>query len=94
MKILALIKYSLDTAEIKVNPATKELLMTGVPAKIGNIDKNVVEAAVQLKEAAGGTLQALSFGPACAAWSVAVNLNEWPGTTRSSWSPVVTSVAG
>jgi hypothetical protein len=24
----------------------------------------------------------------------AANLNEWPGTTRSSWSAVVTSVAG
>ncbi len=66
MKILALIKYSFDTSEIKVNPSTKELLMTGVPAKIGNIDKNAVEAAVKLKETAGGTLQALSFGPAAA----------------------------
>ena len=26
--------------------------------------------------------------------SVAANLNEWAGTTRSSWSAVVTSVAG
>ena len=25
---------------------------------------------------------------------VAANLNEWAGTTRSSWSPVVISVAG
>src|SRR5690606_12753575 len=31
---------------------------------------------------------------ACTSWSRAVNLNEWPGTTRSSWSAVVTSVAG
>ena len=33
-------------------------------------------------------------GPACAACSVAVNLKLCAGTTRSSWSAVVTSVAG
>lgn len=66
MKILALIKYSLDTTEIKIDPATKELLLAGVPAKVGNIDKNVVEAGVRLKEALGATLQALSLGPAAA----------------------------
>src|SRR4029077_17926617 len=32
--------------------------------------------------------------PPCAAWSAAANLKEWPGTTRSSWSPVVTRVGG
>jgi electron transfer flavoprotein beta subunit len=66
MKILALIKYSLDVGEIKVDPSTKELRMTGVPQKVGNIDKNVVEAAVQLKEASGASLQALSIGPVAA----------------------------
>ena len=66
MKILALIKYSLDVAEIKVDTATKELRMAGVPEKVGNMDKNVVEAAVQLKEKAGGTLFGLSLGPAAA----------------------------
>jgi hypothetical protein len=32
--------------------------------------------------------------PALAACSAAANLKEWPGTTRSSWSAVVTIVAG
>ena len=65
MKILTLIKYSLDVAEIKVNPDSKELQMSGVPQKIGNIDKNVVEAAVRLREAIGGevVLQGLCLGP-------------------------------
>lgn len=66
MKILALIKYSLDVAEIKVDTATKKLRMAGVPEKVGNIDKDVVEAAVQLKEKTGGTLIGLSLGPAAA----------------------------
>lgn len=62
MKILALVKYSLDIAEIRVDPNTKELRMSGVPKKIGDIDKNVVEAAVQIKELFGADLQGLSFG--------------------------------
>src|ERR1044072_3375016 len=66
MKILVLIKYSLDVAEIKVDSTTKELQMSGVPAKIGNIDKNVVEAAVRLKEANGASLQGLCLGPLAA----------------------------
>jgi electron transfer flavoprotein beta subunit len=66
MKILTLIKYSLDVAEIKVDSATKELRLTGVPERMGNIDKNVVEAAVQLKTATGASLQALCLGPQAA----------------------------
>jgi hypothetical protein len=31
---------------------------------------------------------------ACTFCMVAVNLKEWLGTTRSSWSAVVTSIAG
>jgi electron transfer flavoprotein beta subunit len=66
MKILALVKVSLDVAEIKVDPATHALRLAGVPEKVGNIDKNVVEAAVRLKEAVGGSVQALTLGPASA----------------------------
>ncbi len=66
MNILVLIKYSLDVAEIKVDPNTSELRLAGVPAKIGNIDKIVVEAAVQMIEKYGGSLRALTLGPAVA----------------------------
>jgi electron transfer flavoprotein beta subunit len=37
--------------------------MTGVPEKVGNIDKNVVEAAVRLKEVVGGSVVGLCLGP-------------------------------
>ena len=66
MKILTLIKYSLDVSEIKVDPTSHELRLAGVPEKVGNVDKNVVEAAVRMKEASGGSLQALCLGPAAA----------------------------
>lgn len=63
MKIVACIKYSLDVSEVKVDPASKELKMAGVPYKVGNIDKNVLEAAVRLQEAHGGSVHAVTVGP-------------------------------
>ncbi len=66
MKILSLLKYSRDVAEIKVNPETRELQLSNVPQKIGDIDKNVVEAAVQLVEKYGGNVEALTLGPVSA----------------------------
>lgn len=63
MKIVACIKYSLDVSEVKVDPATKSLKMAGVPYKVGNIDKHVLETAVRLKEAYGGTVHAITVGP-------------------------------
>lgn len=63
MKILVLLKYSYDVSEINVDPVTAELKLAGVPEKIGNIDRNVVEAAVQVKEATGGFVQSLTLGP-------------------------------
>ncbi len=66
MKILVLLKYSLDVSEIKVDPDSHQLRLSGVPEKIGNIDKNAVEAAVRVKEANGGTLMGLCFAPAIA----------------------------
>jgi electron transfer flavoprotein alpha/beta subunit len=66
VKTLVLIKYSFDVAEIKVDPASKEIRLAGVPEKIGNIDRNAVEAGVRLKETQGGTLQALCLGPEAA----------------------------
>lgn len=63
MKIVACIKYSLAVSEIKVDPATKELRLAGVPQRVGAIDKNVLEAAVALKEAGGGTVHGLTLAP-------------------------------
>lgn len=66
MKIVACIKYSLDTSEIKVDSATKQLLLDNVPKHVGHIDKNILETAVSLKEQYGGEAHAITFGPASA----------------------------
>lgn len=66
MKILVLTKYSLDISEVKVDPVSRELRLAGVPEKIGNIDRNAVEAALRLREKSGGTVQVLCLGPEAA----------------------------
>lgn len=63
MKIAACVKYSLDVSEVKVDPSSKQLHLSGVPRKLGNIDKNVLEAAATLSETYGGTVHIVSFGP-------------------------------
>jgi electron transfer flavoprotein beta subunit len=66
LKILVLVKYSLDVAEIRVDPATSALRLTGVPARFGDADKGAVEAAVLLKEAHDASVEILCLGPAAA----------------------------
>lgn len=62
MEILALVKHSLDVAEIKVEPETNDLQVGYAPRKFGQIDQNVIEAAVRLKERYGGYIRALCVG--------------------------------
>ena len=63
--IIVCAKYAWDVAEIKIDPSGKPVL-EGVPRRISDIDKNAMEAAVNLKEKHGGTIKALCFGPASA----------------------------
>lgn len=62
MDILALVKNSLDVSEIKVDPETNNFQVDYVPRKFGQIDQNVIEAAVRLKERYGGYVRALCVG--------------------------------
>jgi electron transfer flavoprotein beta subunit len=63
VKIIALVKYSMDVAEVRVDHVTRALRMSGVPYRFGDLDRGVVEASVQLTEANGGELEVLTFGP-------------------------------
>ena len=66
MKILALAKYSLDVAEIRVDSASGALRMTGVPQRFGDLDKGAVEVAVRLKETSDAVVEVLCLGPPAA----------------------------
>jgi electron transfer flavoprotein beta subunit len=63
VKIVVLVKYSMDVAEIRVDPVSQALRMSGVPRRIGDVDKGAVEAAVRLKEAGDATVEVVCFGP-------------------------------
>lgn len=64
MEILVCIKQVPDTEEVKkMNPETNTLIRKGVPSIVSPYDKNALEAAVQLKEAHGGSVTVISMGP-------------------------------
>lgn len=63
MDILVCIKQVPDTAEIKIDPVTNTLIRAGVPSIVNPFDKNALEAAVQIKEAHGGSVTVISMGP-------------------------------
>lgn len=63
MDILVCVKQVPDTAEIKIDPVTNTLIRAGVPSIVNPFDKNALEAAVQLKEAHGGTVTVITMGP-------------------------------
>ncbi len=65
MRIIVCAKFALDVAEIRIDASGKPQL-EGVHRKISDVDKNAMEAAVDLKEKQGGDVKALCFGPAFA----------------------------
>lgn len=67
MNILVCIKQVPDTTEIRMDPKTNTLIRAGVLSTVNPFDKYALEAAVQLREALGGTVTAMTMGPSQAA---------------------------
>lgn len=63
MKIIVCIKQVPDTAEVRINPETNTLVRDGVPSIINPYDTHALEAGLQIKEKAGGTVTVLTMGP-------------------------------
>jgi electron transfer flavoprotein beta subunit len=63
MNIVVCIKQVPDAAEVRINPDTGTLMREGVPSIINPYDMHAMEAAIWLKEQAGGTVTALTMGP-------------------------------
>lgn len=66
LKIVVCVKAVPDPKEackIKIDPATKTLLRCDVPMVVNLLDRNALEAALQLKAAQGAHIVALSMGP-------------------------------
>ncbi|HWQ74949.1 MAG TPA: electron transfer flavoprotein subunit beta/FixA family protein [Syntrophomonas sp.] len=60
MNIVVAMKQIPDLAQIRIKD--RKPVLTDVPLTFGSLDKNALEAAVQLKNSAGGTVYALAVG--------------------------------
>lgn len=67
MKIVVCVKQVPDTAQVRLDPKTHTLKREGVESIINPFDLFALEAALQLREQVGGTIEVLSMGPPQAA---------------------------
>ncbi|MDH7517286.1 MAG: electron transfer flavoprotein subunit beta/FixA family protein [Candidatus Thermoplasmatota archaeon] len=63
MNIVVCAKQVVDVSEIKVDSSTKKPILSGVPQKISDIDKNALEEAIRIKEKHGGKITVVTVGP-------------------------------
>ncbi len=63
LNIAVCIKQVPDTTQVRIDPETNTLVREGIPAIINPFDLPAIAAAVQLKDAYGGTCTALCMGP-------------------------------
>ncbi|MDO4543408.1 MAG: electron transfer flavoprotein subunit beta/FixA family protein [Clostridia bacterium] len=63
MKIVVCIKQVPDTTEVRLDPVKGTLIREGVPSIINPDDKAGLEAALRIREQAGGTVSVVSMGP-------------------------------
>jgi electron transfer flavoprotein beta subunit len=63
MNIIVCAKQVVDVSEMKIDQNTKKPILSGVPQKISDIDKNALEEAIKIKEKNGGKITTLTVGP-------------------------------
>jgi electron transfer flavoprotein beta subunit len=52
--MIVCLKQAVDVSQLKVDPATRQLITAGAPRKISDFDKNALEEAIKIKEKVGG----------------------------------------
>ena len=63
MKIAVCVKQVPNTTELRLDPETNTLIREGVAAVLNPLDEFPIEAALQLREAVGGTVSVFTMGP-------------------------------
>jgi len=63
MRIIVCVKQVPDTNEVRIDPERGTLIREGVESILNPLDQHAVEAAVALREQAGGEVIALTMGP-------------------------------
>ena len=53
-RIIVCLKQAVDVSQLKVDPATRQLITEGTPKKISDFDKNALEEAIKIREKLGG----------------------------------------
>lgn len=62
MRVITCYKWVLDEADLKIDPKSRALITERAKRKISEYDRNAIECGVQLVEAAGGEVIALTAG--------------------------------
>ncbi|MCW3992944.1 MAG: electron transfer flavoprotein subunit beta/FixA family protein [Candidatus Bathyarchaeota archaeon] len=63
VRILVCVKQAIDVSQLKVDSATRRLILADAPKKISDFDKNAVEEAVHIKEKLGGEVFTVTVSP-------------------------------
>lgn len=63
LKILVCVKQVPDVDQMRMDPATGNLIRAGVPAILNPLDANALSAAVKVKETYGGEITLITMGP-------------------------------
>lgn len=58
--MLVCMKQAVDVSQLKVDPATRQLVTAGAPRKMSDFDKNALEEAIRIKEKLGGEIITLT----------------------------------
>lgn len=78
MRVIACYKWVLDEADLKIDPKSRALITERAKRKISEYDRNAIECGVQLVEAAGGEVIALTAGTSDAKNSLKDTLSRGP----------------
>jgi len=52
-RIIVCLKQAVDVSQLKIDPATRQLLIASAPRKMSDFDKNALEEAIRIKEKLG-----------------------------------------
>ena len=63
MNIIVCAKQVVDVSEIKIDTSSNKPILTGIPVKISDIDKNAMEEAIKIKDTYGGKITTITIGP-------------------------------
>jgi electron transfer flavoprotein beta subunit len=63
MNIIVCAKQVIDVSEIKIDTVSNKPILTGIPFKISDIDKNALEEAIKIKDKHGGKITTITSGP-------------------------------